>query len=174
MIQAQRVDEGMTADQLERALRDWGHWYGERRQAEWQEGEEDVLIGGSVHPIARAMEFAGGSGIPVGRAAASMARLRNTPAWGFDPLVCTETRSHRISTADDIPQNAQKVQSAVLILYKIEPLRSTCLRLNYCTFGSHHHKAQMASEMSGLPIKLKRFRDELLLARIWMMGRLSV
>ncbi len=152
---------------LEILLRKWGWAFGERPPKEWAEGDGPSY---AVSPIARAMEFApgrNGKGT-VGRSASAMSKLRGTPAFGFDPVVCTETRSKRIATPDDIPADIQRVQTAALALHAVDPVRGRVLRTEYCRLGSQHDKAER------LGLKIRRYRDELAHARTWMAGRLTL
>lgn len=153
--------------QLETLLRAWGRLFGERPPKEWDEGDGPAA---TVHPIAKAMEFAAGRNAKetAGRSSAAMARLRGTPAWGTDPIPCKETRSKRIATPDDIPAEIQRVQSAALALHAVDPVRGRVLRTEYCRRGTQHDKAEK------LGMKVRRYRDELAHARTWIAGRLTL
>lgn len=161
----------MTGEQLEKLLRRWGWANSERPQGDI----DDISLADLTpcHPLVRAAQFPPGEGAMSGRASKSMAALRGVPDWGFQPTVCTEDRTYRIETPDDTPEDVQRVQSASMVLQSADPLKGLCLRVHYCTFGSHWEKAQVVATKYGKPVKLKRFRDELALAKVWMHGRLS-
>jgi len=161
----------MTPEQLEHLLRRWGWANSERPPCDAD--EISLADATPCHPLVRAAQFPPGEGVMSGRASKSMARLRGVPDWGFQPTVCTEDRTYRISTPDDTPPEIQRVQRASLELQTADPLRGLCLRVNYCTCGSHWEKAQAVSLKYGKPVKLKRYRDEVAFARVWMMGRLA-
>lgn len=163
----------LTVDEVEKMLRNWGWFFGVRPARD--DGDDYICptLGSGQHPIATAMEFAGGTDRPAGRSARAMAKVRGTPTWGFAPAVCTETRSHRTSTPDDVPVTAQRVQRASLELQSIDPLRGLCLRTNYCTLGSHFEKAAAVSATLGELVTLRTYRHELALARVWMHARLT-
>lgn len=157
-------------DPLEAMLLLWGRYYGERKPDEWDEGAEASLT--DNHPIARAMEFAGGDESIPQRSARGMAKLRGVPTWGFDPVVCTETRSKRISTPDDMPVVVQRVQSAALDLYRLDELRGIVLRFHYCTRGTQFEKAARVSDVFSKTIGIRTYRESLSFARGWMGSRL--
>jgi hypothetical protein len=162
----------MTPDQLEAALRAWGRFYGERPPPEWGDEPEPQPLGAGVHPIARAMEFAGGRDKPVGRAASSMARVRGTPSWGFDPVACSETRTHRISTPDDVPPIVRLVEAAAMTLYRQDTLTGTILRWEYCKRGKQIEKAAMLVTV-GLNAGVRVYREKLAYAKGWMQSRMT-
>jgi hypothetical protein len=157
---------------LEDMLRAWGHFYGEGKPKEWDEAADDPSAMTISHPIARAMDFAGGDESPSGRSARAMKRIRKSPTWGFDPVVCTETRSFRIATNDDIPQIVQRVQRAALELYRIDTMRGTVLRFEYCKRGRQIEKAAMMATV-GLSCGVRQYRESLQFAKGWMDARLS-
>lgn len=159
----------MELDLLETALRLWGRFYGERRSDYEDDGSPvEVLPGGpGLHPIARAMEFAGGGEVATGRSGAALRKLAGQPAWATDPMPSTETRSHRISVLDDIPKAARQVEAAAMELQMHSPLPGRVLRVQYCRLGDQELKARMVA------IPLRRYRDELRMARVWISGRLA-
>lgn len=158
-------------DPLEAMLRLWGRYYGERAPTEWDESGDDPASLTANHPIARAMEFAGGDETVPQRSAFAMRRVRKVPTWGFDPVVCTETRSRRIATPEDMPRVVQRVQAAALELYRIDTMRGTVLRFEYCKRGRQIEKAA-ALAVVGLPTGLRIYRESLSFARGWMGARL--
>jgi hypothetical protein len=156
------------ADWLESALKSWGRVYGQRAPSEDElTGNPFAFLGTGKHPIATAMEFAGGEDAPVGRSARAMVKIRHVPSWGFEPMVCTETRSHRIATSDDIPLAAQRVQRAVLALYAVDPALANVLRIRYCERGRTRDKA------SELGVRFSRFMALLAAAKQWIGWKLA-
>ena len=176
---------GMTTDQLEELLRAWGQAYGtapapvvERRAP-------------ATHPIAISMEFAPGKRAAVikqrttmdrgGHArrrlmarAAGLQGMRIVPAEFVDPIACRETRSGGGGIVSrPVPFELQRVERAALELMRVDRLRGLCLRFHYCGRGSHEDKAREIAEIIGEPVKVKRFRDELVMARVWMHGRVG-
>lgn len=160
----------MKTPDLETLLRAWGRYYGERAPKEWDEGEDESQLTIS-HPLARAMEFAGGHEPISLRAARGMRKIRGTPTWGFDPVACAETRTHRISTPDDVPPTVQRVQRAALELYRMDTMRGTVLRFEYCKRGRQADKCGALSAL-GFPMGLRMYREALANAKGWMEGRL--
>lgn len=158
----------MEGDVLKAALRLWGRYYGERRS---DYDDDGLLIGDTAlappHPIARAMEFAGGGNVAVGRSGARLRRLAGQRAWATDPMPSTETRSHRMSQPDDIPKLARTVEAAALDLQFREYLPGRVLRVQYCRLGDQVFKAGIVE------IPLRRYLDELRYAKAWISGRLS-
>lgn len=152
---------------LDELLRAWGHFYGQRPPPEWDESLGEPAPTGT-HPIARAMEFAGGDESPSIRSAGAMRKIRHVPTWGFDPLVCTETRSHRISTPDDIPVMVQRMQRTWLELCKANQFLGTVLLYEYCMRGTQGYKAEE------LDIGTRVYRESLARALGWMESRLAL
>lgn len=156
-------------DELEAMLRLWGRYYGERPPPEWDELEPADAT--ASHPIARAMEFAGGDNSPASRSARAMSKLRKTPTWGFDPVVCTETRTRRIATPEDMPPVVQRVQRAALDLYRLDTLGGTVLRFEYCKRGPQVEKAALLATV-GFPVGVRVYRENLAFAKGWIGARL--
>jgi hypothetical protein len=159
------------SDDLEKMLRAWGHYYGEKKPREWDESGEDPSSLTRSHPISRAMEFSGGEATVSGRSARGMRKLRGTPTWGFDPILCRETRTHRIAVPDDIPPHVARVQTFALELYRIDTLRGSVLRWEYCKRGAQAEKAAALTAI-GLACGLRVYRESLSFARGWIGARL--
>jgi hypothetical protein len=176
----------MTTDDLEALLRAWGQEYGTAPPAVSQ-CERRVS---ASHPIAASMEFAPGKRATIKQRttmdrgghsrrrlmarASGVKGMRIVPAEFVDPIPCRETRSVGGGVTNrPVPLELQRVERAALELMRIDRLRGLCLRLNYCTLGSHEEKAAAVSGVVNEPVKLRRFRDELDRARIWMHGRLA-
>jgi hypothetical protein len=177
----------MTTDELDAVLKAWGQAYGRAPSPEPTREPRAA----ATHPIAARMEFAPGKRALVikqrttmdrgGHArrrlmarAASVKRLYIVPVDFVDPIPCRETR-HACggASAQAVPLELQRVERAALELMRVDRLRGLCLRFNYCTLGSHEEKAVAVSEVVKETVKLRRFRDELDRARIWMHGRLA-
>lgn len=186
----------MDQEQLETLLRAWGRAMGEQPAV----SEEDRPAR-AVHALARGMEMAPGKRQVVIRERTSMHRagqgrrtlmavaaggatvgLRIVPAHFVDPVTATETRSYRNEARDwPVPPEVLRVERAALDLAAVNDFRARCLRAFYCVKGSHEERlmrmmARMTSEELapyGGCIKLKRFRDEVSYARVWMHGRLA-
>lgn len=176
-----------SLDDLEKLLRAWGRCYGERPA---NDEERDAP---TTHALARAMQFAPGKRQVVIRERTAMHRagqdrralmavaaggaavgIRMVPASYVDPVPCIETRSGRVEGRDwPIPPEIARVERAALDLQALHDFRGRCLRVNYCTLGSHEDKVLRLGNVLGEDVKLKRFRDELTYARVWMFGRLS-
>lgn len=186
----------MTNDQLETLLRAWGRVMGERPPVDEEERDAPT-----VHALARGMQFAPGKRQQVIRERTAMHRaghdrraymaqaaggaavgLRVVGACFVDPVPCTETRSYRSEARDwPVPPEVARVERAALDLQALDDFRGRCLRANYCLRGSHEEKLMRmmatmeaaALDALGGWVKLKRFRDEVAFARVWMHGRLA-
>lgn len=177
----------MTTDDFEALLRAWGQAYGTAPSVEPLRERRAP----ASHPIAQSMEFAPGKRQLVikqrttmdrgGQArrrrmaqAACVKRLYIVAAEFVDPIPCRETRSGGGGIAERaVPLELQRVERAALELMRVDRLRGLCLRFNYCTVGSHEEKAAAVAEVVKEAVKLRRFRDELDRARIWLHGRLA-
>jgi hypothetical protein len=74
----------------------------------------------------------------------------------------------------------ERVQSAWLALYRVAPLQANVVRVEYQERGRQSDKAagiriraDVEGERKAVPLRLKRYRDELRLAKAWLAGRLS-
>lgn len=162
----------LREEPIETLLRAWGRVCGERPPAEWDEGGGEGG-GASIHPIAQAMDFAPGKRVKRLDVAFRRMILPGERAWTRDPIRCTETRSRRIAQKRYLPPEIARVERAALDLLAFDRLRGLVLRVNYCTRGAHEDKVGVVAERYGAPVKLRRYRDELALARAWMEGRLG-
>ena len=161
----------MTELELEELLRRWGFAYGEGRPHEWDEGE--LAIGGALHPLAVAVQFAPGRKQKL----TSAAWRRSSNAAGrtpfSDPVRATPTRSvsPTFSRRNKDPE-AARVESAAMALQRLYPLRGLVIRAQYCRRGTQAEKADWVSAV-GQAVTLRTYRQELALARAWMLGRLG-
>jgi DNA-directed RNA polymerase specialized sigma24 family protein len=96
-----------------------------------------------------------------------MSKLRHSPSWGFAPVVCTESRTHRISVPEDTPQDVVRVQSAYERLLGYSPPLALVLLAQYHTHGAQSEKAEI------LGIRVNRYRERLSGARAAMLILLS-
>lgn len=182
----------MTPDQLEAALRAWGRYYGERPGPEWDEGSHLTPVPGgtTIHPLERARQYApksrrafaeqklrGRDGtsrrIALGAAAGMVGPL---PAEFVDPVPCLETREV-IGTPRHDPRytdTIKSVQEAWVILRRYWPAQAEILRLHYQIRGlTRAEKAAMVPSDCGGPVGLRRYKDELRAAQIWIHARIA-
>jgi hypothetical protein len=134
-----------TPDELEARLRLWGRVLGEHGDG----NGDDIPDADRTrnHALVRAAQFPPGN--VSGRAARAMSKLRHSPSWGFAPVVCSETRTHRISVPEDTPQDVVRVQSAYERLLGYSPPLALVLLAQYHTHGAQSEKA----EMLGIPYR---------------------
>jgi hypothetical protein len=169
-------------DDLEFVLRRWGRVFGERPPSEWEEETSPY-----PQPLAQAMEFAPGSrdkrraqfrdgrGRRAILAQAAGLRTKDTPdvlapGWAADPIRGHQTRGiGRPWHPDPI---AEVVELAALDLHAFDPWQGVCLRLEYCARGFQADKAVRAGLILERTIKLRRYRQELDMAKGWMAGHL--
>jgi hypothetical protein len=177
----------VTTDDFEALLRAWGQAYGTAPSAE----RLPERRASASHPIAQSMQFAPGKRQMVIKQRTTMDRggqarrrlmarascvkgLYIVAAEFVDPIPCRETRSGGGGVVSrPVPLELQRVEREALDLMRFDRLRGLCLRFNYCTVGSHEEKAAAVANVVREPVKLRRFRDELDRARIWMHGRLT-
>jgi hypothetical protein len=182
----------VTQDQFEAMLRAWGSYYGENRGPEWDEADgcNAAPVGGSPHPLERARAFAPGTR----RAALEAMHLRRAgrerrammgaaaglagplPAEFVDPIPCVETRPVAGTPRPDprYTDAVRAVQEAWLVLREWWPLQAEIVRLHYQVRGfTQAEKAELVSASFGDAVGLKRFKDELRLARVWLHARLA-
>lgn len=184
----------MSPEELELQLLRWGRAYGEERPDEWEEAES--LTGDS--PTARGLDFApgsrevavrrlasfdrGGTGrralMASGVLAASVDNPRPVlPAWACDPVPARETRNRYAAAPrydSTFTAETETVQTAWLALRGFNRLQAECLRVQYQIRAmTQREKAELVSHVVVDAVSLKRFKDELRLARTWMHARLS-
>jgi hypothetical protein len=107
--------------------------------------------------------------------------LRIAPLEYSDPVPCTATRIYRAPRYDSREtSDVERVQSAWLALYRVAPLQANVVRVEYQERGRQSDKAagiriraDVGGERKAVPLRLKRYRDELRLAKAWLAGRLS-
>ena len=183
----------MTQDELDVLLSAWGRAYGERRGAEWDEDRSPT----GDSPTARGLQFAPGTRDAAARrlasfdragfdrralmhafaAAAAEGQAVLAPAWAVDPVPARETRTRQSEAPRYTPMftaELERVQSAWLALRRFDLLQAECLRMQYQVRGlTQLEKAEAVTSQLRVPVRLKRFKDELRMARQWMHARLS-
>ncbi len=129
----------MTPEQLEDALRAWGYYMGQRPPSDDIDDMPDHDRT-PTHALVLMAQFPPGKAGH--RSAKAMARYRGTPSWGFDPMVCHATRSHKISMPEDTPPIVRVVQSAYLQLFGESEALAIVLLTHYQTRGTKAEKAK--------------------------------
>lgn len=181
----------MTPDELETLLRAWGRAYGESRPDEWAEDESPT----GDSPTARGLAFAPGSRTEAVRQLASQKRagygrlalmaassgvqgMAMVPTWACEPvrargLVRTTGGVGPSSDAWFTPE-VERVQSAWIAMHRYDRLRAICLQVEYQVRGIRQRdKAAMVAGRTLQQVGLKRYRDELRAARVWIHARLA-
>lgn len=149
-------------DELEDRLRQWGRVLGEHGDGPDEIPEADRT---RRHSLVQAQQFPPGPAS--GRSARAMAGLRGSPSWGFAPVVCTETRTHRISTPEDLPLEVRRVQSAFERLHDYAPELAVVLLAQYHRRGTQFDKAE------DMGLHYRRYKERLSGARAGMLIILS-
>lgn len=168
----------MDLNQLEIVLRDWGRVYGERGGG--HESEDRSPTGNSpLAALGRGKDYRGHAEGRSGKARrllmgiaaglqASNGRALMAPAAYIDPIACTASRAYRAPDFDRRETTeVGHVQQAWLVLHRTNTSLAEILRIQYQTNGNQYTKAE-ALEMS-----LRQYKEDVKLARIWMMGKLS-
>ena len=182
-------EAGVTPEQFETILREWGRYYGERPGPEWDDGTPDARVipgGATIHPLERARQFAPGrrrtfverqlhgrDGVSRRRAMGAAAGLAVLPADFVDPVPCVETRPV-IGTPRPDPRytdTIRAVQEAWLTLRKYWPDQAEVVRLHYQVRGMT--RKEKAAQMPGGAIGLRRYKDLLRDAQTWLHARLA-
>ena len=155
----------MTKDQLEDALRRWGHVFGESVEREPGENEKTP----AVHPIARAMEY-GHRTLDKRQSLAYQRKPRpGEKLWSRDPIPCAETRTGHFVAPIAPPKAsvAEQVQAAWLALKRCDEPLADVLRVEYHTRGmTQPERAKIAG------LGLGKYRELLAEAKGWMFARL--
>lgn len=173
-------------EHIEELLRQWGA--AQNGRVSWSERGEDREAP-DVHPIARSIPFApktrhraalrlagrdGESRLRLMASRAGVQGMRKVPTWAADPIRCKETRlSGPIAAVDGgIPPNLMRVHQAMLDLYRRDPKRGLCLRLQYTMKLPHAELAERVSQAIGEPVNVRAYREELKMAREWVAMKL--
>lgn len=170
----------MTPDAIEALLDAWG----EAGRARACNAEPRSLTGNSV--FARYGRPGKKDGLAEGRcgkerrqamaraAGGAVVGLRTVPTSYVDPVPCTATRSYRAPDYDPREtKDVEFVQTAWLAMYRTNALQANVLRVEYQENGRQADKAPRLTDEAGHPLKLRRYRDELRMAKVWLAGRLS-
>lgn len=150
-------------------------------------------MGYGTNPIANGMAFApktrsealryatnmdrsGNSRRRVMGRAVGMQNIRSVPKWSCEPIPSTETRpKFGASKGQHLPPELERMQNAVMSLYRADKLRGACVICEYQLRGrTQAEKAVAVGQRVGHVVKLRRYRDELAHARTWLHGRLAV
>lgn len=138
----------MTPEALDDLLHVWGRAYGETPPAEWDEGEGTSR---GSHPIGVAMAFAPGRRSEVIRSRTTMGRdgysrrklmagglvdcgLRIVPTSFVDPVPGTRSTNSGSGTpplGGALESLVEQVQSAWLVLHRLEEQQADVLRMEY-------------------------------------------
>lgn len=163
----------MTDVEVKRLLRRWGSAFGVKPPPEWDEDTSEGTSG-STHALLRSVR------------AASKAESRRTRKRIFvnkagqeeeeeaPENICYGRDSRGGAKPMFIPPDAEAVEIAFLELHRIDRVRATVLRMEYCAGRiGRREKAKQAGQALGHSVTLRRFRYELDFAHAWMGGRLS-
>lgn len=177
----------MQSDQVERLLRHWGRVYGWGKPDEWDEDETQEL-GGKPHPLVAAQRIDGRSELKMaGELAALRRRLRRraqaqarkTDTFHDPRELAAEHVCYGVESRGGVKPmkkhpDADWVDSLVLRMYQDYPVQAVIIRIEYCTYARHKAKAAWAGQLLDNPhLKLKYYRDQLAMARVWMAGAMS-
>lgn len=181
------------ADELEPLLKAWGLAYAER-PVNVVEPVTSYERRSASHPIATAQQFAPGrkerkamlavqlSGVNRRRLMGRNAGLVSEhgaplpiPRWAADPIRAKETRGYGRADRTVHPEIA-RIDQAVRSLEARNLVRGLCLRVNYCTAGTHAEKVEEVTarmrqaQPDWAGISVDTFRDHLLFARLFVEG----
>lgn len=167
----------MTPERLEDLLQLWGTVNGD-----WSGPipEDRSLTGNSpLAAIGRANGYKGHAegrsgktrrllmGLAAGLKAGN-GRTLMVPAGYIDPAPCAATRTYRAPAYDRREtSDVGQIQAAWLVLYRTNPAQAELLRVQYQTKGTQYEKAQ------ALHMPIRQYKEEIKLARVWMLGKLS-
>lgn len=179
----------MTDDEFETLLRLWGRLLGERPPAEWGDEAPVGYLQQSAHPLARVgspprairqRTTMDRGGVERRRTLAQAAvqgtkmGMRIVPASFVDTVPCAETRSMRDPARDfPLPPPVLRVERAALDLLRIDRVRGLCLRVAYCTRGSHAEKAERVATLAAARVGVNVFRNQLAFAKVWVHARVA-
>lgn len=163
----------MTNAELDEMLRRWARAFGVRPPPEWDEDASDDLAG-STHVLLRAVRVGT-------RSRKRRRRLRTYTtkdgSVGVEPApesFCYGKESQGGARPMHIDPVAEAVDVALLELYRVDPMQSVVLKIEYGT-GRRRRKERVhdAGEKLGERITAHRYRHELELGRAWLLGRFS-
>lgn len=175
----------MTPEALDELLIVWGRAYGEPRPSEWDEGERPSR---GTHPIEMARAFAPGRRSEVIRRRTAVGRdgysrrrlmagglvdcgLHIVPASFVDPVPGTRSTNRSSGLpplGGALESQVQRVQSAWLVLHRLEEQQAAVLRLEFQVRGM-----TQTEKADQLGIKVRYYRDQLVLAKSFIRGKLA-
>lgn len=163
----------MDATQLEQLLRKWGRVFGPAPAAEWDE-DDSGGSGGLTQDLLRKLRVglaAVGAEPVLGETVVRAAGTRDVVRTHFTAKGRESQGGTRVWTPDP---EAERVECAALRLYRYNRLQGVVLRFEYCYRGRHSEKAQLVATCLEMPdLKVRRYRQELDIARAWMAGALA-
>lgn len=165
----------MTPAELDARLSLWGRVMGRHRA---HTHEDRSLTGNST--LAQLGRPDGYKGTADGRhgrarrilmaqsAGGSAVGLKVVSTAFVDPVPCTQTRAVKAPDYDpNYTREVERVQAAWLVLWRTEQPLAELLRAQYQEPGFQNDKA------AALGLTVKKYKDDLRLARVWMAGRLA-
>jgi hypothetical protein len=164
----------MDSAELERLLRLWGRWFGVPPQREWDE-DSSHGVGVLTQKLIEQTRVGAGYTERTKRLPLS-ARAVNYLRAGLDVPPTARGRQSDGGATPWLPDvDADRVELAALDLYRYNLIQGIVLRCEYCLRGPRYEvKLPAAREyLADERLKLRRYRQELDLARAWMFGRLS-
>lgn len=184
-----------SIDELEALLRQWGRYFGERRDF-GELSENDYAP--DVHPLAIGMRNAPGKRKAVvvqalkrggyerrmmmGAAAGlvdDLGKPQPLPQWAVDPVYFPETRPAVFGqgeTASRAPTELLQVERVAFQLKAFDELAGLCVRTEYCRLGARAEKAAhvQAAYSAGGEVGSRRYREALAMGRGFMYARLTL
>jgi hypothetical protein len=176
MSAAEKLDR---EEVFEARLRQWARYFGERRaRGEEQLAHREAAAGAGLYRSPAGVMAGQGAGVAglaplvrdssgrralMGQAAGLSDRKGNVapvPSWAVEPIRATETRTS--AGASYVPEDAQRIERAVLDLQRAIPELGLAFRLNYCAAG---HPAEKAERMG---IGRGKLRELVAEARGWI------
>lgn len=162
----------MTPERLEDLLQLWGQvngaWGGNSPEERSLTGNSTLAGFGRPDGYRGTAEGRSGRKRRAMMAVAAGIRARIMPAEFVDHIPCTATRTYRAPDFDRRETaDVDRVQAAWLVLYRTNAMHAELIRVQYQTKATQYEKAD------SLQIPLRQYKDEIKLARVWMMGQLS-
>lgn len=176
---------------LETLLRRWGRFYGEPRPAEWDEDSSGDEAGQTIHVLDSAARSSGTSKATDMADQAKRARRRDTVKKAmkaslvlkgsfdkreyFEGHTCYGHASRGGPKPMYTDPLATWVDKTAIQLYTADMVRGVVLRIEYCTRGKHRDKLPVVQKIvNDCHMSLRKYRQHLDYARVWMDGALFV
>lgn len=190
------VAQILPTEAIDPMLVAWGRYYGESYVEVSGDYAQDANAP-DIHPIAVAMRYApksraevlaagmhkhrGGLARRTMLGAAAERRTKEgraipVPAWAVDPVPCIASgRGYKPEEQDPkFTAAVRAVQAAWLALQRHNALQGAVLMVQYQVRSlTQADKAELVSARIGKTIGLKRYKDELRLAKVWVHARLA-